>query len=85
MASESSTICFRVPVEERNLLEAVAHYSDLSLSAFARSNLMAAARSIILEVGPEAIMEKDKQFEQQRASQATDRLRHRLQGLGRLK
>jgi len=83
MANDSSTICFRVPIEERDLLEAVAHYSDQTLSSFARTNLLAAAHGILLEVGPDAVMKKDREFEQQRIRDAADKLKNRHESLER--
>ncbi|MGE3286135.1 MAG: hypothetical protein AB7J32_08530 [Pseudonocardia sp.] len=83
MAKSDSTICFRVPMHQRNLLEAVAHYADQTLSDFARENLVQAADAIIRRVGVEAVMEKDREFEERRQSEAAARLRARQENLGR--
>lgn len=82
MPKSDSTICFRVPMKERNLLEAVAHYTDQTLSDFAREHLVLAADAIIRRVGVEAVMEKDREFEERRQREAAARLRARHENLG---
>ena len=79
MAKSDSTICFRVPAKERNLLEAVAHYADQTLSEFARANLLLAAEAILKQVGVEAVMEKDRQFEEKRLQEVTAKMQARLE------
>jgi uncharacterized protein (DUF1778 family) len=81
MAKSDSTICFRVPVKERNLLEAVAHYADQTLSEFARSNLILAAEAILQRVGVEAVMEKDRQFEERRLQEAAAKMQARFEDI----
>lgn len=81
MPKSDSTICFRVPLKERNLLEAVAHYTDQTLSDFARTNLVLAAEAIISQVGVEAVMEKDRAFEEKRLQDATAKMQARLNDL----
>jgi uncharacterized protein (DUF1778 family) len=81
MPGDSSIVTFRLPAEERNLLEAVAHYSGETLSSFVRFTALAAAREILREVGPEAVRQGDENFEAQRHSKANRRLQDRIKGL----
>jgi len=81
MPGDSSIVTFRLPAEERNLLEAVAHYSGETLSSFVRFTALAAAREILREVGPEAVRQGDENFEAQRHSKANHRLQDRIKGL----
>jgi uncharacterized protein (DUF1778 family) len=82
MPKSDSTICFRVPLKERNLLEAVAHYTDQTLSDFARTNLVEAADAIIRRVGVEAVMDKDREFEETRLREAAAKMQARHEDLG---
>jgi uncharacterized protein (DUF1778 family) len=66
MPSETSTICFRVQIEERELIEAIAHTLDMSLSTFARQTLLAKADSVLQEQGTEAVIKKDREYEELR-------------------
>lgn len=81
MPGDSSIVTFRLPVEERDLLEAVAHYSGETLSSFVRFTALAAAREVLREVGPEAVMKGDENFEAQRHTKVHRRLTDRLKGL----
>jgi len=81
MPGDSSIVTFRLPAEERDLLEAVAHYSDETLSSFVRFTALAAAREVLREVGPEAVRQGDENFEAQRRSRAQRRLQDRIKGL----
>jgi uncharacterized protein (DUF1778 family) len=82
MPKSDSTICFRVPAKDRSLLEAVAHYTDQTLSDFARSNLIEAADAIIKTVGATAVMEKDREYEERRMREETAKIQARHQDLG---
>jgi uncharacterized protein (DUF1778 family) len=82
MPKTDSTICFRVPLKERNLLEAVAHYTDQTLSDFARTNLIQAADAIIKTVGVTAVMEKDREYEERRLREAAAKMQARHEDLG---
>ena len=81
MPGDSSVVTFRLSVEERDLLEAVAHYSGETLSSFIRLTALVAAREILTEVGPEAVIRGDENFEAQRHSKAHRRLKDRIKGL----
>lgn len=81
MPGDSSIVTFRLPVEERDLLEAVAHYSGETLSSFVRFTALAAAREVLKEVGPEAVTQGDQNFEAQRQSKAHRKLKDRIMGL----
>ncbi len=81
MPGDSSIVTFRLPIEERNLLEAVAHYSGETLSSFVRFTALAAAREILRQAGPEAVVQGDENFEAQRNSKAKRRLKDRIKGL----
>ncbi|MGH3785244.1 MAG: DUF1778 domain-containing protein [Pseudonocardiaceae bacterium] len=81
MPGDSSIVTFRLSVEERDLLEAVAHYSGETLSAFVRFTMLSVARDILREVGPEAVTQGDENFEAQRHTKAHRRLKDRIKGL----
>jgi len=81
MPGDTSVVNFRLLAEERDLLEAVAHYSGETLSSFVRFTALAAAREILRQVGPEAVMQGDENFEAERHSKAHRRLKDRLKGL----
>lgn len=84
MASETTTICFRVPVRERELLEAVAHFYDQSLSAFARDKLLTEADRVLQESGTEALIKKDREYEERRLRAASRKVEARREGLSSL-
>jgi uncharacterized protein (DUF1778 family) len=81
MPGDSSIVTFRLSVEERDLLEAVAHYSGETLSSFVRFTVLATARDILREVGPEAVMQGDENFEAQRQGEVHRRLKDRIKGI----
>lgn len=83
MPSDSSLINFRVPVADHDLLRAVANYRGESLSAFVRESALSSARQLLADVGPEAIMEGDREHESQRRTAAERQLEERLEGLRR--
>ena len=64
-AAESSPATFRVSPEERYLLEAVAHYSGMTLSKFVREAALTLARSVVEDAGAEAVLEGDRRFAEQ--------------------
>lgn len=81
MASESSPICFRVPTDERSLLEVVAQHQGQTLSAFVREAVIRVARDIVDEHGVEAVFKEFESAQTQRAEEATariDKFRERL-------
>lgn len=61
-AADSSPATFRVTPDERYLLEAVAHYSGKTLSAFVREAALGVARSVVEDVGSEAVLEGERRF-----------------------
>lgn len=77
----TTTVCFRVQLDERDLLESVSHFANKTLSAFARDVLMAAAMDMVKEFGSEVIMQADRDYEKQRATKANTRLKSRLKGI----
>jgi hypothetical protein len=81
MPGDSSTVTFRLTDAERDLLEAVAHYSGETLSGFVRFTALTAAREVLKEVGPEAVTQGDENFEAQRQSKVHRRLKNRIMGL----
>jgi hypothetical protein len=81
MPGDSSIVTFRLTGAERDLLEAVAHYSGETLSGFVRFTALSAAREVLKEVGPEAVTQGDENFEAQRQSNADRRLKDRIMGL----
>ena len=74
MASESSPICFRVPADERFLLEVVARHQGQTLSAFVRSAVVRVAQGLIDEYGVEAVFKKFETVEAQRAKELSARV-----------
>jgi uncharacterized protein (DUF1778 family) len=74
MASEASPICFRVPADERFLLEVVAQYQGQTLSAFVRNAVIRVAQGIVDKYGAEAVFKKFETLEARRAAEATARL-----------
>ncbi|GAA4798079.1 hypothetical protein GCM10023200_38050 [Actinomycetospora chlora] len=61
-AADSSPATFRVSPEERYLLEAVAHYTGKTMSAFVREAALVLARKVVDDAGPEAVLEGDRQW-----------------------
>lgn len=74
MASDSAPICFRVPADERSLLEVVAQYQGQTLSAFVRNAVVRVARGIVDEHGVEAIFQKFESLEARRAEEVSARV-----------
>lgn len=74
MTSESSPICFRVPADERSLLEVVARYQGQTLSAFVRNSVIGVARGLIDEYGVEAVFKKFENIEARRAEEVSARV-----------
>ena len=74
MASESSPICFRVPPDERSLLEVVARHQGQTLSAFVRNSVIGVAQGLIDEYGVEAIFKKFENIEARRAEEVSARV-----------
>jgi len=79
--ADSSLINFRVPAADHDLLRAVANYRGESLSAFVRESALSSARQLLAEVGPEAIMEGDRRYENERRTAAERQLEDRLEAL----
>lgn len=63
-AADTSPATFRVSPEERYLLEAVAHYTGKTMSAFVREAALGVARSVVSDVGSEAVLEGDREWSQ---------------------
>jgi Protein of unknown function (DUF1778) len=74
VASESSPICFRVPADERSLLEVVARHQGQTLSAFVRNAVIRVAQGLIDEYGVEAVFKKFETIEAQRAEEVSARV-----------
>ena len=74
MASESSPICFRVPPDERSLLEVVAQHQGQTLSAFVRNSVIRVAQGIVDKYGVEAVFKKFESAETQRAEEVAARI-----------
>ncbi|MGH3831806.1 MAG: hypothetical protein ACRDRS_15390 [Pseudonocardiaceae bacterium] len=74
MASESSPICFRVPADERSLLEVVARHQGQTLSAFVRSAVINVAQGLVDEYGVEAVFKKFETIEARRAEELSARV-----------
>jgi uncharacterized protein (DUF1778 family) len=67
MAKDTSPVCFRLPPEQRRMVEAVAAYSNQSVSDFVRTAVVGAAASILEEHGVDKIMQAlDEENEQKR-------------------
>jgi uncharacterized protein (DUF1778 family) len=64
MPADSSPATFRISPDERVLLEAVAHYTGKTLSAFVREAALDVARAVVDDVGPETVLEGDRQYTQ---------------------
>jgi hypothetical protein len=58
---------FRLAAEERALLEAVAHASGQTLSAYVRDAALAAARGYVAREGIEKVLERDRDYLEERA------------------
>jgi hypothetical protein len=74
-AADSSPATFRVSPEERYLLEAVAHYTGKTMSAFVREAALAVARSVVADVGSEAVLEGDHAWSQKGRPSTEERRR----------
>lgn len=74
MASESSPICFRVPADERSLLEVVAQHQGQTLSAFVRNAVIRVSQGIIEEYGVDAVFKKFETIEARRAEEVNKRV-----------
>jgi uncharacterized protein (DUF1778 family) len=74
MASESSPICFRVPADERSLLEVVARHQGQTLSAFVRDAVTRVAQGLIDEYGAEAVFKTFETSETRRAEETSARV-----------
>jgi hypothetical protein len=74
VASESSPICFRVPADERSLLEVVARHQGQTLSAFVRNAVIRVAHGLIDEYGVETVFQKFETTEARRAEEVSARV-----------
>lgn len=74
MASESSPICFRVPADERSLLEVVARHQGQTLSAFVRDAVIRVAQGLIDEYGAETVFKTFETTEARRAEETKARV-----------
>ena len=74
MVNEASPICFRVPTDERWLLEVVAKYQGQTLSAFVRNSVIRVAQGIVDKYGAEAVFKKYETLEAGRVAETTARI-----------
>lgn len=81
MAYDASPICFRVPAEERSLLEAVASYQGETLSAFVRSTVIDTARRILQREGAETVLRGSRAFQERQTTERLAMLDERLKEL----
>ncbi|GAA4931829.1 uncharacterized protein DUF1778 [Actinomycetospora succinea] len=61
-AADTSPATFRVSPQERYLLEAVAHYTGKTMSAFVREAALGVARGVVRDVGSETVLEGDREW-----------------------
>lgn len=81
MVNDASPICFRVPTNERWLLEVVAKHQGQTLSAFVRNAVIRVAQGIVDKYGAEAVFKKFETLEAGLAAEATakiDEIREQL-------
>jgi uncharacterized protein (DUF1778 family) len=69
----TSPVCFRVPPDERLLLEAVASFQGQSLSGFVRKCVVAVARGIIAQEGSDSVIRNFRHSKAQQADRAAER------------
>jgi len=69
----TTPICFRVPADERLLLEAVASYQGQSLSGFVRKCVVAVANGIVAREGADSVIQSFKHSKVEEADRAAER------------
>lgn len=69
----TSPVCFRVPLDERLLLEAVAFYQGQTLSGFVRKCVVAVAKGIVAREGSDTVIQSFKNSKVQQADRAAQR------------
>jgi uncharacterized protein (DUF1778 family) len=69
----TSPVCFRVPPDERLLLEAVASFQGQSLSGFVRKCAVAVARGIVAKEGSDSVIQNFRHSKVQQADRAAER------------
>jgi uncharacterized protein (DUF1778 family) len=67
MAESPAPTTFRLAPEERALLEAVAHANGRTLSAYVREAALAAARGYLAQEGVEKVLERDREYMEERS------------------
>jgi uncharacterized protein (DUF1778 family) len=67
MAESPAPTTFRLAPDERALLEAVAHANGRTLSAYVREAALAAARGYLAQEGVEKVLERDREYMEERA------------------
>lgn len=67
MAESPAPTTFRLAPDERALLEAVAHANGQTLSAYVREAALAAARGYLAQEGVEKVLERDREYLEERA------------------
>ncbi len=77
MPDSPAPTTFRLAPEERALLEAVAHASGRTLSAYVRDAALAAARGYIAREGIDKVLERDRAYLEERAQTSTRIADHR--------
>jgi uncharacterized protein (DUF1778 family) len=71
MAESPAPTTFRLAPDERALLEAVAHANGRTLSAYVREAALAAARGYLAQEGVEKVLERDREYMEERARTST--------------
>lgn len=74
MAESQAPTTFRLAPEERALLEAVAHATGRTLSAYVRDAALAAARGYLAQEGIEKVLEQDRAYMEERAARTSSRM-----------
>ena len=77
MPDSPAPTTFRLAADERALLEAVAHASGQTLSAYVRDAALSAARGYIAREGMEKVLERDREYLEERARTSTQIADHR--------
>ncbi len=80
MPKDTSPVCFRLPSEDRQLLELVAEYQGQSISTFVREIVMSAARRIVDETGGEKIVQELDERNEQLAEEQREAREKALRG-----
>lgn len=74
MPNDSSPVSFRISSEERELLEAVAHYMGETLSSFIRRSAVILAQSILEQETPEVVLNEYREVRARRSNWGKEQL-----------